>query len=260
MDLDFSEEQQMIIDMTRSMLAEHSTSDIVRSVEDDATGYPEVLWKQMSELGLNGLLIPESYGGGGQTLVEASLVYEELGRAMAPTPHFVSCVMSAGVLLAAGSDAQKDEWLAKIAGGDAILTPAWLEPNRGYGGGRHCSLGDDRWRRCPLERGESMRSPLQNRPARLVVLARGPSGVDLFLVDPTRDGISRKQLLSQGREPHDQIDFDDDVRVSAADRIGAPRKWMGDLEYDHAPGHRPARRAGHRRRHAMSRRNSRVRE
>ena len=104
MDLDLTDEQQMIIDMTRGMLEEHSTADIVRLVEDDPKGYPDELWKQMSELGLNGLLIPESYGGGGQTVLEGAFVYEELGRAMAPTPHFVSCVMSAGVLLEAGVD------------------------------------------------------------------------------------------------------------------------------------------------------------
>src|SRR5690606_6679920 len=106
---------------------------IVRDMEDDPKGYPDALWKQMGELGLSGLLIPEAYGGGGQTLLEAAFVYEEIGRAMAPTPHFVSCVMSANVLLAAGSEDQKKAWLPRIASGDAILTPAWLEPERGYG-------------------------------------------------------------------------------------------------------------------------------
>lgn len=71
MDLDLTEEQQMIIDMTRGLLEEYSNIEIVREMEDDPKGYPDALWKQMGELGLNGLLIPESYGGGGQTLVEA---------------------------------------------------------------------------------------------------------------------------------------------------------------------------------------------
>ena len=61
----------------------------------------------MSELGLNGLLIPESYGGGGQTILEGAFVYEELGRAMAPTPHFVSCVVSAKLLLEAEATLRK---------------------------------------------------------------------------------------------------------------------------------------------------------
>ena len=66
-------------------------------------------------------------------LLEAALVYEEIGRAMAPVPHFVSAVISARILVEAGSDQQKETWLPKIASGEAILTPAWLEPNRGYG-------------------------------------------------------------------------------------------------------------------------------
>ena len=80
MDLDFTEEQQMVIDMTRSMLAEYSTTAVVRDMEDDPKGYPDALWKQMSELGLNGLTIPESYGGGGQTLLEAAQLVVDCGN------------------------------------------------------------------------------------------------------------------------------------------------------------------------------------
>ena len=219
MDLDLTEEQQMVIDMTRSLLAEHSTTAVVRDMEDDPKGYPDALWKQMSELGLNGLTIPESYGGGGQTLLEAALVYEELGRAMAPTPHFVSCVMSAGVLLAAGSDAQKDAWLGRIASGDAILTPAWLEPERGFGevGVALAAKADgDGFKLTGRKRLVAFASSAE----RLIVLARTNAGVDLFLVDPRAPGVHLKQLLSQGREAQYQVDFDG-VRVAAADRIGA---------------------------------------
>jgi len=220
MDLDFTEEQQMIVDMTRAMLEEHSPVEVVRETEDDPKGYPDALWKQMGELGLCGLLIPESHGGGGQGLVEGALVYEELGRAMAPVPHFVSCVMSASVLMDAGSQAQKDEWLGKIASGDAILTPAWLEPGRSQAEAgvalRAEADGDDF-----LLTGRKRSVPYASSAARLIVLARSEAGVDLFLVDPNADGVERKQLLSQGREAQYQVDFDR-VRVSAADRIGAP--------------------------------------
>jgi alkylation response protein AidB-like acyl-CoA dehydrogenase len=219
MDLDLTEEQQMIVDMTRGLLEEYSSIEIVREMEDDPKGYPDALWKQMSELGLNGLLIPESYGGGGQTLVEGALVYEELGRAMVPSPHFVSCVMSAGVLLRAGSDAQKTEWLSQIASGDAILTPAWLEPERGFGEPgialRAEADGSDF-----ILSGRKLCVPFASSASRLIVLARTDAGVDLFLVDPNADGIERKQILSQGREAQYQIDFDG-VRVFAGQRIGA---------------------------------------
>ena len=220
MDLDLTEEQQMIVDMTRSMLEEHSTAETVRLMEDDPKGYPDDLWKQMGELGLNGILIPESYGGGGMTLFDAALVYEEIGRAMAPVPHFVSCVMGAGVLLAAGSDEQKQEWLPKIASGDAILTPAWLEPDRGYG-----------------ERGIALRAKADgsdfvldgvkrhvgyaSSADRLIVLARTDAGVDLFLVDPQAKGVTMKHVLAQGRDPQYRVELAG-VRVPASARIGAP--------------------------------------
>ncbi|MBK7950848.1 MAG: acyl-CoA/acyl-ACP dehydrogenase [Deltaproteobacteria bacterium] len=220
MDLDLTEEQQMVIDMTRGMLAEHSTTAIVRDMEDDPKGYPDALWKQMSELGLNGLLIPEAYGGGGQTLLEGAFVYEEIGRAMAPTPHFVSCVMSAGVLLEAGSEDQKKAWLGRIANGDAILTPAWLEPERGFGEAGialKATADGDGFKLNGRKRLVAYASSAE----RLVVLARSNAGVDLFLVDPRAKGVQMKQLLAQGREAQYQVDFAD-VKVAAADRIGAP--------------------------------------
>jgi alkylation response protein AidB-like acyl-CoA dehydrogenase len=219
MDLDLTEEQQMVIDMTRGMLEEHCPTDLVRIMEDDPKGYPDELWKQMGELGLSGLLIPESYGGGGLGLLEGALVYEEIGRAMAPVPHFVSCVMSAKVLLAAGNDAQKDAWLPKIASGEAILTPAWLEPERGFGEvgvALQAKAEGDGF----VLSGRKRSVPYASSADRLIVLARTEDGVDLFLVDPGANGVSLKQLLSQGREAHYQVDFDG-VQVSAEDRIGA---------------------------------------
>ena len=87
---------------------------------------------RLGELDLIGLLLPEEYGGSGMTLVEGVALYQELGRALAPIPHFVSAVLAGGVLAAAGSDAQKERWLRDVASGEAIFTPAWLEPENGY--------------------------------------------------------------------------------------------------------------------------------
>ena len=65
-------------------------------MEDDPVGYPAALWTQLGELDLIGLLLPEEYGGSGMSLIEGVALYEELGRALAPTPHFVSAVLSGG--------------------------------------------------------------------------------------------------------------------------------------------------------------------
>jgi alkylation response protein AidB-like acyl-CoA dehydrogenase len=220
MDLEFTDEQHLMRDMSRAMLAEHCPVDVVRAMEDDPKGYPEGLWKQISELGLAGIRIPEAYGGSGQSLLDASLVYEEFGRAMAPTPHFVSCILSAGVLLATGSEAQKDAWLERIANGAAILTPAWLEPERGYGPkgvALHATADGDGF----VLSGVKRHVPFAAAADRMIVLARADAGIDLFLVDPNAAGVTLLQQKSLASDCQYRVALDG-VRVSADDRIGAP--------------------------------------
>ena len=111
LDLDFDQEQELLRQTARDVLARHCSLDVVRAMEDDPVGYPAALWTQLGELDLIGLLLPEEYGGSGMSLVEGVALYQELGRALAPVPHFVSAVLSGGVLAAAGSEAQKEQWL-----------------------------------------------------------------------------------------------------------------------------------------------------
>ena len=132
LDLDFDQEQELLRQTARDLLARHCPLEVVRQMEDDSVGYPTTLWAQLGELDLIGLLLPEGYGGSGMSLIEGVALYEELGRALAPTPHFVSAVLSGGVLAAAGSEAQKERWLRPVASGEAVLTPAWLEPENGF--------------------------------------------------------------------------------------------------------------------------------
>ena len=119
MNLDFSEEQQILRETVRNLCAEYAPLEVVRSMEDDPAGVPPELWKQMGELGLLGVQIPESYGGAGQSALETAILYEEFGRALCPTPHFASSVMSAGLLLLAGSEDQRKRWLPEIASGES---------------------------------------------------------------------------------------------------------------------------------------------
>ena len=219
MDLQLSDEQRLIQEMTRGLLKEHCPRAVVRKLENDPRGLPTGLWKQMAEAGLTGLLIPEAHGGGAQSALEAALVYEELGRALAPTPHFVSSVLSAGILLAAGSDAQKNEWLPRIARGDAILTLAWLEPERGYGerGVQLTATSDGAEL---VLSGTKRHVQWAGVADRLLVLARGAAGIDLLLVDPSSPGVKLTHYLSASGEPHFRIDFAS-ARVPAGARIGA---------------------------------------
>ena len=93
LDLEFTPEQDMLRDTVRKVCATYSPLSVVRALEDDPVGYSGDLWKQMAELDLIGLLLPEEHGGSGMGALEGVVLYEELGRALAPTPHFPSAVL-----------------------------------------------------------------------------------------------------------------------------------------------------------------------
>jgi alkylation response protein AidB-like acyl-CoA dehydrogenase len=221
LDLDFDQEQELLRQTARDVLARHSPLEVVREMEDDPVGYPPALWTQLAELDLIGLLLPEEYGGSGMSLLEGVALYEELGRALAPTPHFVSAVLSGGVLAAAGSDAQKEQWLRPVASGAAILTPAWLEPENGFsplGVETRADADGSGYRLNGLKRHVLFASAAD----RLVVLARtgGDSdAVDLFLVDPAAPGVRMRQQFSIASDTQYEVTLSD-VVVSEDDRIG----------------------------------------
>jgi alkylation response protein AidB-like acyl-CoA dehydrogenase len=222
MDLDWSEEQIALRDMVRGVCAQYAPLEVVRQMEDDPTGYPAELWKQLGELGLTGVLIPEAYGGSGQTLLEAAVVYEELGRSLAPSPHFPSAVIGAGALLGAGSEAQQRAWLPRVASGEAILTPAWLEPGNGFGP-EGVQLRARREGGDYVLSGTKRHVPFASSAARLLVLARtgeAPGAVDLFLVDPRAPGVTLTQQRSLASDTQYEVELRD-VRVAASERLGA---------------------------------------
>jgi alkylation response protein AidB-like acyl-CoA dehydrogenase len=235
LDLEFDQEQELLRQTVRDVLQRHCSLDVVRAMEDDPVGYPPELWSQLGQLDLIGLLLREEYGGSGMTLIEGVALYEELGRALAPVPHFVSAVLAGGVLAAGGSDEQKQRWLRSVAAGEAVLTPAWLEPENGFtargvemrathtGGGFSLS---------GLKRHVAFASSAD----RLVVLARtgeGDEGVDLFLVDPSSPGVTLRQQFSIASDTQYEVAFSD-VALTEADRIGEAGSgwdtWQSVLE------------------------------
>ncbi len=223
MNLEFSEEQNMLRDLVRGVCGTYASLDTVRALEDDPIGYPAEFWTQLAALDLTGLMIPEQYGGSGMTALEGAVVYEELGRALAPSPHFVSAIVAAGLLLRQGSDRQKQQWLPAIAAGDAILTAASLEPNGGFGprGVQTTATADgDGF----VLDGTKWHVPFAAAATQLVVLARtGPSltDVDLFVVDPAAPGVTLTQQFSLASDCQYQVHLAE-VRVPEADRLGDP--------------------------------------
>ena len=180
--------------------------------------------------------------------LEGAVVYMELGRALAPSPHFVSAVMAAGVLLRAGTEEQKREWLPRIVTGEAILTTAWLEPGNGFGPRGVQARADGRRRRVRARRREVAR-------AVRVVGDRGRRARTHGRCRVRRRPLPRR-LGHAGRDDgpaaHDRVrhPIRGDLLGRAGPGVGADRRRrirLGDLARDDARRNHPARRAGRRR-------------
>ena len=228
MDLEFSPEQDLLRDAVRGVCAKFAGLDSVRKLENDAKGYSEDFWRQLADLGILGLIIPETWGGSGMSMLDGVVVYEEFGRSLAPSPHFVSSVVSGGVLAALGSDEQRAEWLPRIASGDAIVTPAWLEPSRGFGprGVALTAEADgDSYRLTGTKRHVQFAAAADQ----LLVLARLGSiddgapadGIVACLVDPHATGLTYTQQQSISYDTQYRVDFDA-VRVEPVAVLGTP--------------------------------------
>ena len=84
-----SEEHAELRATLRRFFESRSPEAAVRKVIDSEPGFDVELWRQMADqLGLQGLGLPESYGGSGYGKLETTIVFEELGRALVPSPFF----------------------------------------------------------------------------------------------------------------------------------------------------------------------------
>jgi alkylation response protein AidB-like acyl-CoA dehydrogenase len=127
MNFDFSDDQKQLRDQARKFLSEKCSPKAVRVVLDGKEPYDRELWKGLAEMGFLGVAIPEAHGGAGAGHLELCVIAEEMGRALAPVPFSSTVYLAAEALLLAGSEAQQQKWLPKIASGEAIGTLALFE-------------------------------------------------------------------------------------------------------------------------------------
>lgn len=119
MEFAFNDEQQMIGETARAFFAENATSERTRKAMA-ADGIDRELWQAFcQELGLAGVALPEAYGGAGLGMVEFALLAEAAGAQVAAIP-ILSVATAARAIAAGGSDAQKAEWLPRLASGEVI--------------------------------------------------------------------------------------------------------------------------------------------
>jgi alkylation response protein AidB-like acyl-CoA dehydrogenase len=226
MDFGFSEEQDMLRQTAHAFLEENCPSTFVRQMMEDDKGYAPELWKQMADLGWLGLAFPEAYGGQGLGFVDLTVILEEMGAALLPSPFFSTVLLAGQTLLIGGSEEQKTTYLPKIADGTLIATLAMTEPS-----GRFEAEGITEVRATPEADGFCLSGtklfvPDAHVADVMVVAARTKDagdksfGISLFLVDSNTPGISTTLLktMDQTRKQNEVV-FDQ-VRVGRERLIG----------------------------------------
>jgi len=130
MDFNFSDDQEQLRDAVRKWVDKGYDFERRRATEA-AGGFSREAWDELAELGLAGLYIPEDDGGMGMGPVEGMVVMEELGRGIVLEP-LAQALIAGGVLSGYADEAIKENWLPRIAGGQAIVVLAYQERKARY--------------------------------------------------------------------------------------------------------------------------------
>jgi alkylation response protein AidB-like acyl-CoA dehydrogenase len=190
----FSEEQEELRRSVRRFLEDKSPESEVRRLMETTEGYDPAVWDQMAQqLGLQGLAIPEEYGGSGYGYVELVVVLEEMGRALLCAPYFSTVALAANALLSSGDDAAKKEFLPGIAAGSTIATLAFTEDSGRWDEAGITMTATKAGDGYTLDGHKSF--VLDGHTANLLlVAARTGAGVSLFAVDGNASGLTRTPL------------------------------------------------------------------
>ncbi|MEO1169408.1 MAG: acyl-CoA dehydrogenase family protein, partial [Pseudomonadota bacterium] len=214
MNFDFSDDQKFLREEARKFLAAKCTTAQVREVlDDEAKSHHEGLWAEIVEMGWLGTAISEEHGGLGLGMLELCVIAEELGRALAPIPFASSAYFFAEAVKLAGSDAQKEAILPKIADGSAI---GCIAASEGPGAVDASKLktefrdGKLSGTKIPVTDGDVA--------THAVVLAKDGNGASLVLVALDQDAVARTTVDTiEPTRSHAEIVFDG----AEAERLGA---------------------------------------
>ncbi|MFI4935163.1 MAG: acyl-CoA dehydrogenase family protein [Caulobacterales bacterium] len=124
MEFALSPEQHALQDSVERTLADLAPLERVRRFAETSESVARDVWRGLAELGVAGVLIDEAHGGSALGALDAALIAESLGRHVTPAPFLGSAVIAPLALKGAGSAAQQDRWLPKLAAGEAIAGAA----------------------------------------------------------------------------------------------------------------------------------------
>jgi alkylation response protein AidB-like acyl-CoA dehydrogenase len=235
MNFGFSDEQEMLRASARRFLETECETRFVRRMMADDTAHDPRFWKQLTELGWTGLMIPEEHGGQGGSFLDLIVVLEETGRALMPGPFFAGVVGGLTALLEGGSSPQHAELLPRVARGELLTTLAVAEADGRFDASgvqlRASRAGSDG---SYVLSGEKHFVHDAHVADLLVVAARsggsGDGGITLCMVDAHAPGVRVTPLRTVDMTRRIcRVGFDQ-VRVPPGRVLGAPGEGSRLLE------------------------------
>jgi pimeloyl-CoA dehydrogenase small subunit len=234
MDFSYTEEQTLLRDSVARFLADRYDFETFKRVSRGEPGWRPDIWKQFAELGLFGASLPEDFGGLGGGPIETMIVMEEFGKALVVEPYVSTVTVGGGLLRHAGSDAQKQEWLPKIAAGETVMAFAFAEPQGRY------NLADLTTTAKPSganyvfngQKAVVLGGPWADT---LIVTARtgggqrDANGVSVFLVDKKSTGISTRDYATVDGLHASEVTFEN-VDVPASNLMGPESEGLPLVE------------------------------
>lgn len=224
MDFDFNQDQVALRELAREFLSEQCTPAHVRAMMDDETGYDDRMYRQMAEMSLLGLTIPERFGGSEMGMVEQAIVLEELGRVAYPGPFVASAVLATSALMASGDEAAMARYLPGIATGELTMSFAFLEDTVSWGPEAVAMVAAPDGDGYRLD-GVKRFVPFGHAVDVILVVARiepgsGPEGISLFAVPRESAGLTvTPQVMFDLNAKTSELRFDG-VRLPAAALVG----------------------------------------
>jgi len=205
MDFNFSDDQEQLRDAVRKWVDKGYSFERRRATEA-AGGFSRDAWDELAELGLAGLYIPEDDGGMGMGPVEGMVVMEELGRGIVLEP-LAQALISGAVLSNYADEALKENWLPRIAGGQALVVLAYQERKARYTldrcDAKAAATGDGY-----TVTGEKSIVPVGDEAEAYIVPAQLDGKIALFLVERSASGVESRGYGMQDGGRGAEVVFD----------------------------------------------------
>jgi alkylation response protein AidB-like acyl-CoA dehydrogenase len=224
MNFDYTEEQQMVRDSIARFVQDDYDWDTRRAIVDGAEGMSRDNWQTFADLGWLSIPFAEADGGFGGSVIDLSVVMEELGKGLVVEPFFPTVVLFGGLVSRAGDEAQRTSILEGVIGGETLGAFAYVERQSRY------ALNDCKTSATSSGDGYTLNGEKVvvfngENADKLVVLARTSGeqfdehGLSLFLVDANAQGVSKVLYPMMDAQRVANITFDS-VQLGADALLG----------------------------------------